>query len=192
MPDATARLFLALDPPPEIGAALGAWQDRELGDPALRPVSAGALHFTLIFLGTFPVSAVERVAEHAFSVVTDAPEVGLAPDPVRRPARGPARLYALEGHSEACVEMQAAMATRLEAAGLYEPERRPFWPHLTVARVRREPGGRGRYMRVEREPGPLPDGLRDPFRCVRVALYRSNLRPQGADYMPLRTLELNN
>ena len=54
--------------------------------------------------------------------------------PPRRP-----RLFALDLADEGgrAAALQAAVAGALERAGVYEPERRPFWPHVTLARVKR-------------------------------------------------------
>ena len=45
-------------------------------------------------------------------------------------------------------------------------------------------------MRVETPPGPLPAELCEPFGAVRVTLYRSLLRPTGAEYVSLAALDL--
>ena len=45
-----ARLFVALDLPDDVRAGIAAWQAKALGDPALRPMRAEALHVTLCFL----------------------------------------------------------------------------------------------------------------------------------------------
>jgi hypothetical protein len=45
-------------------------------------------------------------------------------------------------------------------------------------------------MEVSGPPPPLPDELLEPFGGVRVTLYRSILRPQGAEYLPLASLDL--
>ena len=76
------------------------------------------------------------------------------------------------------------------AARLYEPEKRPFWPHVTVARVRREERGSKRPAPVSKLPGGLPQGLLQPAVCRRMTLYRSELQPQGAQYTPLAQVEL--
>jgi 2'-5' RNA ligase len=44
---------------------------------------------------------------------------------------------------------------------------------------------------VEKPPGALPRALLKPARCVRVTLYRSELQPQGAKYIPLAQVELS-
>ena len=45
-------------------------------------------------------------------------------------------------------------------------------------------------MRVETPPGALPAELCEPFGAVRIALYRSTLRPTGAEYASLAELDL--
>ncbi len=107
-----------------------------------------------------------------------------------RPERGRPRLFALPAESPGAVELQARVQERLVDARLYEPEKRPFWPHVTVARVRREERGSARPALVSRPPGALPKRLLRPFDGVRVTLYRSQIKPQGAQYTPLAQVEL--
>ena len=184
----TARLFVALDLPEDVRGGITAWQADELRDPALRPVPAEALHLTLCFLGHLPEREVPRMGGLVAAVAPRAVELMLRAEPVTRGR--PPSLYALEAPSEAAVELQAELSASLAQAGLYEPEQRPFWPHVTVARVRRQGGGRPRPQRVKDPPGPLPGDLLQPFEAVRIALYRSNLRSHGARYVSLTRLEL--
>ncbi len=74
--------------------------------------------------------------------------------------------------------LQAGIAEALEAERMYRPEKRPFWPHVTLARVKR---GERRVA----PPPPEPEPPRDAFDAAVVTLYRSTLRPQGALYEPL-------
>ena len=121
----------------------------------------------------------------------------LKQDPVAVPPGRP-RLFAIDAESEAAVALQAELSDRLVAERFYKPEKRPFWPHVTVARVKPEKRSasdrrgrrRGRPMRVETPPEPLPDELLAPFDAVRVALYQSLLRPTGAEYVSLAELDL--
>jgi 2'-5' RNA ligase len=176
---------------------LARWQGRELGDPALRPIRTEALHVTLCFLSYHPEKRIDRIAEIVQGVEPRPVELRFDPEPAPRP-KGRPRLYALDAESPAAIELQAELSDALEAERFYEPEKRPFWPHVTVARVRSErlapkPGqrrGKGRPKRVREPPGELPKALQKPFRAVRVTLYRSNLRPQGAEYVPLAGIDL--
>jgi RNA 2',3'-cyclic 3'-phosphodiesterase len=192
-----ARLFVALDLPDGVREGLAAWQRTELGDESLRASRAETLHMTLAFLSYHPERAIERIAEAALGVEVDAPVVRLLPEPVPVPPSRP-RLYAIDADSDDSIALQAEVERRLVEARLYEPEKRDFWPHLTVARVRaeRRPRGegkrrrRGAPRRVRKPPGPLPRTLLEPFRGVRITLYRSHLRPTGAEYESVAQLEL--
>jgi 2'-5' RNA ligase len=184
-----ARLFVALDLPARMRAGIVAWGREELGDPALRPLAPESLHITLAFLGWTAAKEVPRLSEIVAASGGAAARIALR-DPVPLPGRGRPRLFALPADSAGAVELQAALQERLLAARLYEPEKRPFWPHVTVARVRRELRGSSRPARVESPPGALPRALLRPFDGVRLTLYRSEIQPQGARYTPLAQVEL--
>lgn len=184
-----ARLFVALDLPDRVRDGIAAWGRGALSDPALRPVRPESLHVTLAFLGWLPEREIPRLAELVEAGNGPAPSIELG-DPVSRPERGKPRLFALPVSSPATVELQAGLAKRLVAARLYESEKRPFWPHVTVARVRREERGSKQPALVGKRPGSLPKDLSRVFRGVRLTLYRSQLQPQGAQYTPLAQVEL--
>ena len=191
-----ARLFVALDLPDWVRQALADWQRRALADPALRAPASETLHVTLCFLGYVAERRIAEVAGILEGVGARPVEMRFEAEPVPVPPRRP-RLYAAEAPSEAADEIAAEVCGRLEAARLYKPEKRPFWSHVTLARIRSEraPGGaggrqRGRPMEVSGPLPPLPDELLEPFGCVRLTLYRSILRPQGGEYAPLASLDL--
>lgn len=183
------RSFVALDLPPEVREGIAAWQRSELTAEALRVVSRENLHVTLAFLAYLPEKAIPAVAEVVHAAAVPAPWIQLAPDPVGKP-RGRPRLFALDAVSEAAVALQGDLERELARERLYKPEKRPFWSHVTVARVRPEKRGSKRPARLEKPPGPLPETLCEPFRSVRLTLYRSTLRPQGAEYAPLAQVAL--
>ncbi len=188
------RLFVALDLPEHVRDGLAEWQ-RGLTDPALRLTNPANLHITLVFLGWQAEQDFERIADTALgrgeraAPVPRAPEVELPIAVVGRPPGRHPRLYAIELRSPETVALQARIAERLHAARLYEPEKRPFWPHLTVARVKPEKPGARRPALVERPPGPL-EGTPVRFRPNRLVVFRSHLHPSGARYEPMAELEL--
>jgi RNA 2',3'-cyclic 3'-phosphodiesterase len=192
-----ARLFVALDLPERVREGLVAWQRQALTDPALRPVAAEALHVTLCFLAYHPERDIGRIAEVVLGVGSRPIEIRFDAEPAPVPPNRP-RLFAVDAESEGAVALQAALSDRLESERFYRPEKRPFWSHVTVARIKpskrsasdRRGRRRGRPMRVETPPGPLPAELLEPFDAVRVTLYRSRLRPSGAEYASLAELDL--
>jgi 2'-5' RNA ligase len=165
-----------------------AWREAALaGRKDLRPVAAEALHVTLVFLGYLPEKEIGTVAATAFGALGALG--GLAPPrlaitevrPV--PPRDP-RLFALDLSDEdgRATAIHSAAADALAAARLYRPEKRQFWPHLTVARVKR---GERRAPPVDGKG--LPGA---PFNAADVTLYRSHLSPRGARYEALERLSL--
>jgi RNA 2',3'-cyclic 3'-phosphodiesterase len=173
-------MFVALDLPAEARLALAAWRDRLTeGRRELRPVRAEALHVTLVFLGWQDEAAAERIAEAAFGARPAVAAPLLAPAGVRAlPPRDP-RLFALDLSDEEgrATQLQAAVSAALAAGRWYRPEKRPFWPHVTLARVKR---GERRVPGLAGEQPPP-----EPFAGEKLTLYRSTLRPQGALYEPL-------
>jgi 2'-5' RNA ligase len=174
-------MFLALDLEDGARERLAGWRDAVLdGRRDLRAVAPEALHVTLVFLGWQDESAADRIAEAAFGAIPPGPAPRLAAGAVRPLPPRSARLFALDLDDEGgrAAAIQAAASDALEAGGWYRPEKRPFWPHITLARVKRG----------ERRVAPLPEAPpppREPFDAGVVTLYRSTLRPQGALYEPL-------
>jgi 2'-5' RNA ligase len=184
------RMFVAVDLPEMVRRDIASWGEVELSDPTLRRVPPESLHITLAFLGNRPLEDVERI-EQAMFEVSDVPLFLELGGPVGRPAQGRPRVIALPVSFPRPVEArQAELAEILSFEGLYEPEKRPFWPHVTVARVRAE-GRRSRLpMQVDVPSGPPPTERTGFFRGVRISLYRSELQPSGAQYVPLAQVEL--
>jgi RNA 2',3'-cyclic 3'-phosphodiesterase len=185
-----ARLFVALDLTEELRDGIVAWGKRELGDPALRVVPRESLHITLAFLGYLPEKEIGRLAKIVEGLEAVAPPIELG-HPVAKPSRKQPRLFALPASSPGAVTLQAGLEEQLVSARLYKPEKRPFWPHVTVARVKPEGRGSKRPCRVEKAPGGLSKDLLQPTNLVRTTLYRSEIQPQGARYTPLAQVELS-
>jgi RNA 2',3'-cyclic 3'-phosphodiesterase len=185
------RLFVALDLTDEVREGLTAWGEAELIDPALRPTRPESLHVTLVFLGHREAAAVEAITA-VVRELSAPPVLMKLEDPVTLPRRGGrASVFALPAPSPATTDMHHGLIDLLVEEGLHEPEKRDFWPHVTVARVRPEGRGSRRPAAVTRRPGDLPDRLKEPFYAVRATLYRSELQSGGARYVPLAQVELS-
>jgi len=178
-------MFVALDLPGGPRAALARWRDALVRDRNdLRPVPEDHLHVTLAFLGWQDESASEAIAAAAFGAVDGLRRPRLTPTEIRSvPPRRP-RLFALDLLDEGggAGAIQAAVAGALERERVYEPERRPFWPHVTLARAKR-----AERRVAPLEAGPPALGAIEP---AELTLYRSTLRPQGALYEPLGSTAL--
>jgi 2'-5' RNA ligase len=162
----------------------------DLSDPALRPVPRESLHITLAFLGYMPERDIERLGEIVVALGVPPPLLRLE-DPVAKPSPRRPQLFALPADSPDTIVLQKDLQEKLVAERFYKSEKRPFWPHVTVARVKSEGRGSKRPRRVERQPQTLPAELLSPVLGVRLTLYRSELQPRGAHYTPLAQVELS-
>jgi 2'-5' RNA ligase len=151
--------------------------------PAVRWVRPELMHLTLAFLGEvsqeFLESAKGPLAEAARRhevFVVQLKGLGAFPSPRR------ARVVWIgtgQGRGEVCA-LQADIANVLSSVG-YQPERRPFSPHLTIGRLRAP-------ANVERV---VADSFESkPFRVGSVLLFRSVLGPGGPTYTPLSEFSL--
>ena len=173
-PEPVRRLFVACDLPPEIAAAVGRWQERELRPhDDLRLVRT--LHLTLCFLGSVAADRLDdlTVALSALKLPALPAAIG---EPLFLPQRGAKRVVALrlDDPVGALAETQRAAAAALARLGVYTPERRPWLPHLTVARYRRAG-----------HPFPLQNVTIGGFGLPSVILYASLLERAGAVHTPL-------
>jgi len=168
------RLFVACDLPGDVAAAVGRWQDSELrAHDDLRLLHT--LHLTLCFLGTVADSRLDDISAALGALELPALPTAFA-EPLFLPERGAKRVVALrlDDPREALAATQQAASDSLARVGVYTPERRPWLPHLTVARYRR-PG----------HPFSLQNVNFGAFGLPSVILYASRLERAGAVHTPL-------
>lgn len=166
--DGRLRLFVALPVPEPARADLVAWQTELCAPGDVRLVPPANLHFTLAFLGSRPAADVEPIAQALRAAAASAGRLVLEARSYRETRSvGMVVFEDLDGRAGLLAE---ALAARLQELGVYEPERRPWLPHVTVARFRGPPGLR---------PEPPRLGEVSPSE---VALYTSVLRRTGAQY----------
>lgn len=113
------------------------WQARELDRPGVRVVPRANLHVTLAFLGATPRSRIADVA----TAVGAAASRGAPPAFSTRGYRETRSvgMVALEDEDGRGGRLADELGRGLEHLGLYRPERRPWLPHVTVARFRARP-----------------------------------------------------
>jgi 2'-5' RNA ligase len=166
----------------QIGDLLGRFR-RESGD-AVRWVRPELMHLTLAFLGEvsgdFLESAKARlgeVAQRHKAFTAQLKGLGAFPSPSR------ARVVWIgteQGKDEVCA-LQADVVEALRSVG-YQPERRPFSPHLTIGRLRM-PDDVSKAVAVQFES--------ESFVIGRVVLFRSVLEPAGPAYSILAEFPLS-
>jgi 2'-5' RNA ligase len=86
---------------------------------------------------------------------------------------------------EVLTSFQRQIDTQLERIG-FQPEDRHFHPHLTLGRMRSSRGKEELVGRMEKHK----EGEFGDFRVERVVLFKSDLRPTGPVYTPLKDMKL--
>jgi 2'-5' RNA ligase len=181
------RVFLAVDLDSEVRGRL-AELERELRPLAGRArwVRSEGLHLTLRFFGEVPVDGIESLAARLSEAFVGLPAFvlefrgcGVFPE------RGNPRVLwvGVQDPPRAIFELQSRAEAVARALG-FEPERRPFEPHLTVARFRGPERGIDSILSSCRG--------RDFGRALvgEAVLFESRLSPLGSTYRRLRVYPL--
>lgn len=171
------RLFTALDLTPEVANAL---RDLlELLQPAarLRWSRPENLHLTLKFIGEWPEEKLDDLRRALAAVAVQPVDVKLAGLGFFPNARAPRVFWV---GIDAPPEM-AALAARIDRAieplGI-APEKRPYSPHLTLARIQEHTA----LNRLHEAIRSLPSTDFGAFVADRFYLYQSRLTPIGSIY----------
>lgn len=150
--------------------------------PEFRWTAESNLHLTVRFIGSVERELVLQIAARLAAAAPAG--FGLELGGIGTFKRGRlARVVwlGLRSGSDAAVRLAALVEAGCQAAGL-EAERRPFQPHLTLARAR------------ERDGSPLPALPAPPslasWRARELILYSSRLTRTGAVHEPIMTIEM--
>ncbi len=186
------RTFIAIALPEEVRRGLGRVQgELKRSHPPVRWVSPEKVHITLKFLGEIPAEEVETVCQVAARVAAssapfelEAARAGVFPN-LRRPR---VVWVGVQGDLPTLHALQARLERELAQVGFPE-EARPFSPHLTLGRVQdRASPAEARSLGhavAELEVPPL-----GRWWVEEIVVMRSDLRPEGPLYTPLRALRL--
>jgi RNA 2',3'-cyclic 3'-phosphodiesterase len=175
--DAPIRLFCALRLPEHVLDGLVEWGRGELPEGGgVRRVPRPNLHVTLAFLGRRPAGEVPAVAAALRDVAAAGRPASFGVERYRETRS--VGMLVLSDEEARATALAEDLHGRLEQLGVYEPERRPWLPHLTVVRFRERP----------RLSPSLPD--LGTFGPSDGALYHSVLRSTGAQYEALETVAL--
>jgi 2'-5' RNA ligase len=183
------RAFLAIDLPASLRPVLS-WAQEELKrcGADVKWVPVGNIHITLKFFGNITDVQVADISEAVtalaewqapFSLtVTDA---GAFPSP-----KNPRVVWlGVGGDLDIMRDFHRRLETAFAALG-FSPEDRPFSPHLTLGRVK-SASGRAALTRCLAQ---LPSPNVASFQVSEIVLFRSNLSPQGATYLPLKVIPM--
>ena len=182
---AALRLFVALELCRDaVRAAARARRDGPAAERrGVAPVRDEALHLTLAFLGWHERGADGPAGSCGAGADAGTGRGSALGDALLLPPRRPRVLRGSWTTSTASWgRCTAPWPSGSPSAGVYEPEDRPFRPHVTVARLRR--GARARRGDAAAAPAPLE------FRAAAVTLYRSLPQPRGGALRGARAVPL--
>lgn len=182
------RSFVALPCPSQLRASIAhAFETWTVSSEGVRWVDPGNSHLTLKFLGDASADQLDRLDERLRVIAATigpvefhAGETGAFPNWKR-----PRVLWLGLVGAEPIVMLAEAVEAAAREVG-FEPRRRSFSPHLTLARVKRPPAVRG-VARAVRGWRPLI-GVE---LVSEIVLYRSDLLSGGARHTPLARYELS-
>jgi 2'-5' RNA ligase len=183
------RSFIAVDVSEsvlaEIENLVTSWKSRLRG---ARWVRSGNHHLTLRFLGETSEATLEHLSDSMATIAAESAPFRLSFDGVgyfpsaRRP-----RIFwvGVTDPPAALLDLQRRIETEIRRQG-FEPEKRRFTPHLTVARFRGAcPDPECEQLAREYENHSFGfSNIKD------VIVYQSVLKPEGAEYSELRRLRL--
>jgi 2'-5' RNA ligase len=188
-------LFVAVDPPAAVCELLAAWAREaaaglELG-PApfpLRLLGRDVLHLTLCFLGSRPVEEIAAIGSALNACAAHMGELSVGP-PIWLPPRRPRSLaVAIHDEDGALASLHTAVTDAVSETIAWNPERRRFRAHVTLARTRgRPPAG----WNLPGASSPLPATPQLRFAAESLTLYRSWLAAEGASYEELARCDLS-
>lgn len=183
------RAFLAVDLPASLRPVLSqAQEELKKSGADVRWVPVGNIHITLKFFGNITDLQVADITDAVAAVAADqkpfsltVTTAGAFPSP-----KSPRVLWlGIGGDLEIMRDFYRRLETAFAALG-FPPEDRPFAPHLTLGRVK-SPAGRAA---LSRSLVHLATPKVAPFQVNEVVLFRSDLSPQGATYLPLKVIPL--
>jgi 2'-5' RNA ligase len=168
------RLFCALRLPDEVVDDVVRWQREHVTSGRIVPREN--LHLTLAFLGSTPAEVVPDIVDALRGAAAAAAPIAFDVSGYRETRSvGMLVFDDVDGAGAAVAE---DLHGRLAHLGVYEHERRPWLPHLSVVRFREKPRLRPDLPALGRV---VPSD---------AALYNSLLRSTGAQYVVLATLAL--
>lgn len=183
------RSFLAIELPVAIQMQIGKIEeDLKSASADVRWVNPGNVHLTLKFFGNIEESLIDSIMAAVRGPLGTAEpfQLGLRGTGAFPTMRSPRVVWiGLEDGQGRLAPLQKEVDSCLAKIG-FEPEGRAFRPHLTLGRVR---SNRAREALVKKIDGHRQEALGE-FLVEKVVLFRSDLRPTGSIYTPLREAKL--
>jgi 2'-5' RNA ligase len=183
------RSFLAIELPEIIRKRIEQVQgDLKSSHADMRWVNPGKIHLTLKFFGNIEEARIEPIVK-----AMEGPVYNGTGFPLRVKGIGtfphwknPRVIWmGLIDGRDILIPLQKQIETELEKIG-FEPEGRAFQPHLTLGRVN---SARGKEELIQKMEKYREEEFGE-FDVAKIILFKSDLKPTGPIYTPLREVKL--
>ena len=187
------RSFIAVELPDEARQAIGRVQAqlKAATDAPAKWVDPGSMHLTLIFLGNVGADRIGKITEAMQGAVRGTAPFSLGIGGLGAfPGLGRVQIVwaGVTGDIDRLRRLQQAVASALAPLG-FAPEKRPFTPHLTLARLRDRATPEERRRLGEAISG-TGFGAPASLEINAVHLMKSQLTPGGPVYSKLASAAL--
>lgn len=185
----TQRTFIAVSIPEQVARFIQNVQNRLRSSlPEIRWVAVKNIHLTLKFLGEIDPGQNEGIVAQMEEAALCAPPFSLSVKgvgvfPNHRQAR--VLWVGLAGDMDRLASIHAGLEKGLESVG-FPRDRRSFSPHLTIGRSRRQIHPES----IEKALRTMGEDDHETFMVERIGLYKSVLKPTGAEYTLLHASKL--
>jgi RNA 2',3'-cyclic 3'-phosphodiesterase len=182
------RTFVAvkIEPSPGLIQTIDDLKNKLSGEP-VKWVESDRLHLTLKFLGDTLPSQVDEIGEELNQVSKQFSSFSFELEGLGffKNREKPRVLFANIKEGEVLQLLAAEIDNRLSTFG-FEPEKRPFKPHLTLARIKFLKNKKAFYQAVEK----YRETLFQSVNIYELIFYRSILRPEGPEYLSINKFKL--
>lgn len=176
------RLFIAIDIPESVKSVVARIEEELSKSISGRWIDPGNLHLTLKFLGYVDEEMVPGIEDAVAGAVTDfsnfilrLSDIGLFPN-IRKPR---VLWVGLIDEDNSCGKIQRILDRSLSGLG-FEKEKRPFQPHVTLCRIKKQ-------VLIDLE---FPKVDPASFEVRELILFQSTLTPKGAIYEAVKKFPL--
>ena len=183
------RSFLAIELPGPVLRKIGEIQGGLKSSRAdVRWTNPETIHLTLKFFGNIEESRIDPIFKSIEEPIRNTPPFSLKVRGVGAfpHLKNPRVIWiGLVDEGKILTSLQKEIEAQLEKIG-FQHEDRPFHPHLTLGRMK---SNREKEDLVGRIEGHKEEELGN-FQVERVILFKSDLKPSGPIYTPLKELKL--
>ena len=181
------RTFISIPLPDKISrTVISSFKQLPIELDKLRIVEEMNLHITLKFIGDTRLDDLQKIISSLENAVSDTPsfDIQLIKGVCLPPHKPHALACAIQNNSK-LTDLHKAIESELSSAGLTQPDRKKYNPHITVARVKKQ-----NILTTEEISAIENWKVHSILHSEKIVLYESKLSSSGPTYTELQTIHL--